>query len=279
MPLDNDEVRRRWRESAYYWSKHQSTIEKLFAPATMALIQKAEITKGDKILDLAGGMGEPSLSIADQYGGDVAITFTDITFGMIEASRNEARKRNFDRIQFCRCSGDQLPFIHQSFNVIVSRFGIMFFPEPQKSLNHMFRVLTSGGRLSLAVWHYRYNNPIHEHFMAAVEKLFPIDPLPPDAPDAFRFADEGKLASLVRKAGFSNVQEHVTDISMEADLNFEKFFEFRSEISDQLRDRVRSLNPDQKKNLYNDLQTKFDPYFSAGKLKIPGKIIVVTAEK
>jgi ubiquinone/menaquinone biosynthesis C-methylase UbiE len=279
MTLDASETRRRWRESAYYWGKHRNTIEEMFAQATQALIQKAEIAKGNEILDVAGGMGEPSLSIAERYGGNVTITFTDIIWEMIEASRQEANNRKFDQVRFCRCSGDQLPFRDQSFDVIVSRFGIMFFPDPQKSLVDMRRVLKSGGRISIAVWHHRINNPVHELFMKAVEQLIPIDPILPDEPDAFRFGDEGKLAALVKNAGFSNVQEHVTDILMEANLNFENFFEYRSEISDSLRDKMRTLSSDQKSRLYNDLRVKFDPYFDSGNLKAPGKIIVVTAQK
>lgn len=274
-----EDVRKRWRESAFYWSKHQNTIEEMFSPATQALIQKAEITNGDEILDVAGGMGEPSFSIAERYRDKVKITFTDLIFEMIEASRKEAANRKLDQIRFCRCSGDQLPFRDQSFNVIVSRFGIMFFPDPKKSLKDMVRVLRPGGRISVAVWHRRDNNPIHEYFMAEVEKLFPSDPIPPDAPDAFRYAEEGKLASIVKNAGFSNVQEHVTDLVMKAPINFEKFFEFRSEISDQLRDKVKAMDSNLRNRFYGDLHARFAPYIDAGGLKIPGKIIVVTARK
>ncbi|HEY7159908.1 MAG TPA: class I SAM-dependent methyltransferase, partial [Acidobacteriota bacterium] len=241
--MDSEEVRQRWRRSAFYWSKHQNTIEQMFSPATQAVIQRAEIKNGDQILDVAGGMGEPSFSIAERYRDKIAITFTDFIFEMIEASRKEANNRKLDRIRFCRCSGDQLPFHDQSFDVIVSRFGIMFFPNPQKSLSDMLRVLKPGGRISVAVWHQRVNNPVHEYFMEEVEKLFPTDPIPPDAPDAFRFGEEGKLANLAKKAGFSNVQEHIIDMMLETRMNFQQFFDFRSEISDQLRDKVKALDP------------------------------------
>lgn len=275
-----EDVRKRWRESAYYWSKHQNTIEQMFSPATQALIQKAEIRDGDQILDVAGGMGEPSFSIAEQYREKIAITFTDIIFEMIEASRKEANNRKLDQIRFCRCSGDHLSFRDQSFDVIVSRFGIMFFHDPKKSLTDMLRVLKPGGRISVAVWHQRVNNPVHEYFMNEVEKLFPMDPLPPDAPDAFRYGEEGKLATLVKNAGFSNVQEHVTNIVMQTKMNFQQFFDFRSEISDQLREKVKAMDSNLRNQLYNDLQRRFEPYFSSsGDLKIPGKIIVITAQK
>jgi ubiquinone/menaquinone biosynthesis C-methylase UbiE len=274
-----EDVRKRWRESAYYWSKHQNTIEQMFSPATQALIQKAQIKDGDEILDVAGGMGEPSFSIAERYGSKVQITFSDLIFEMIEASRKESIARKLDQIQFCRCSGDHLAFRDQSFDVIVSRFGIMFFHDPKKSLSDMLRVLKPQGRISIAVWHQRINNPVHEFFMAEVEKIFPSDPIPPDAPDAFRYAEEGKLAAMVKNAGFSNVQEHVTEILMQAPINFENFFVYRSEISDQLRDKVKAMDSNIRNQLYNDLRARFDPYFDSEGMKIPGKIIVVSAQK
>src|SRR5262245_3952695 len=155
----------------------------------------------------------------------------------------------------------------------------MFFPDTGKSLSDMLRVLRPGGRIALAVWHQRKNNPIHELFMGAVEQLLPIEPLADDAPDAFRYADEGKLASLVKNAGFSNMQEHTVDLLMQTKIDFERFFEFRAEISDSFRQRLKTLSSAQKDWLYDDLRTKFDPYLVSGELKIPGKIILVTAQK
>ena len=277
--MDSKETRRRWHESTYFWRKHRNTIEQMSVPATQALIQKAQIVNGNEILDVAGGMGVPSFSIAERYGSNVTITSTDILWEMIEVSRQEANNRNFNRIRYCRCSGDQLPFKNQSFDVIVSQFGIMFFPDPAKSLKDMLRVLKPEGRVSIAVWHHQENSPGHKLFRQAMEQLIPDDPNPPNVPDAFRFDDQGKLATLVNNSGFSNVEEFVIDILMDADLNFEKFFEYRSEISDSLRDKIATLNSDQKNWLYDNLRSKFEPYFESGRMKIPANIILVTAQK
>src|SRR5262245_33047115 len=146
-----EDVRKRWRESAYYWSKHQTTIEQMFSPATQALIQKAQIRNGDQILDVAGGMGEPSFSIAERYGDNVGITFTDLIFEMIEASRKESIARKLNQIRYCRCSGDQLAFRDSSVYVIVSRVRMMLFYDSKKSLSYMLRMLKPQGRISIAV--------------------------------------------------------------------------------------------------------------------------------
>jgi hypothetical protein len=63
-----DEVLREWRESAVYWQKHADTIRTMFAPVTQALVEDAEVIEGEKVLDVAGGAGEPSLTIAETVG-------------------------------------------------------------------------------------------------------------------------------------------------------------------------------------------------------------------
>ncbi len=276
---ETEEIRRKWRESSYYWNKHRNIIEQMFAPVTEALIEKARISAGDRVLDLAGGMGEPALSIARRYGDSVRITFTDVVQEMILAARSETRERENHWIQFCRCSGDELPFVDQSFNVIVSRFGIMFFPEPEKSLKHMLRVLNPGGRISVAVWHQLQMNPVHDFFMPAVEQFIPATPEPPDAPGPFRYAAEGNLANLLRSAGFPSVQEDIIDFMIKAPIGFEQFSKVRSEMSDTLRDKLAILTAKQRDRLYDDLRHRFKPYFISGEMRIPGKIIIVSGQK
>src|SRR5262245_6203947 len=105
------ETAKKWREAAFYYDKHRRIIDQLYVPLTHALIQKAKIIAGARILDLATGTGEPSLSIARIFGDSVNIIATDLIQPMLQAARVEALKRNYQSIQFCRCAGDELPFI------------------------------------------------------------------------------------------------------------------------------------------------------------------------
>ena len=72
-----DEVLLEWRESAAYWQKHIGTIRMMFSPVTQALIDDAVLIEGDAVLDVAGGSGEPSLTIAEAVGPTGSVTCTD----------------------------------------------------------------------------------------------------------------------------------------------------------------------------------------------------------
>src|SRR5687768_9583072 len=87
-PIDTetDEVLREWRASAFYWQKHADTIRSMFGPITQALIDDAEIMQGETVLDVAGGAGEPSLTIAEVVGPTGSVTFTDAVQEMVAAA-------------------------------------------------------------------------------------------------------------------------------------------------------------------------------------------------
>ena len=83
------DVLREWRESAEFWEKHAPTIRMMFVPVTQALIEEAGIAKGDRVLDVAGGPGEPALTIAEFVGSTGSVTSTDAVVEMVQAAERE----------------------------------------------------------------------------------------------------------------------------------------------------------------------------------------------
>ncbi len=130
-PIDTetDEVLREWRESAFYWQKHADTIRTMFGPVTQALIDDAQIMEGEDVLDVAGGAGEPSLTIAETVGPTGSVTYTDAAQEMVAAAETEAQRRGLTNLTFKQCSAQSLPFESQSFDAVVCRLGVMFFPD------------------------------------------------------------------------------------------------------------------------------------------------------
>src|SRR6185503_18586547 len=198
-----------WRESARYWTKHSDTIHKMFVPLTRALIERAGIHKGQTVLDVAGGAGEPSLTIADVVGPEGSVTCTDGVAEMVDAARAEAQRRGITNVQFRQCLADSLPFADGSFDVVVSRLGVMLFPDPAGAMREMLRVLKPGGRLAFAVWGKSEVNPFCYLVTRVMDQHVKSPAADPDAPNAFRFAEPGKLANVMKQAGAVNVEESI----------------------------------------------------------------------
>lgn len=119
---------REWRELAPYWERHAQAIREKFAPLTNALINDADILKGHSVLDVAGGPGEPSLTIAETVGPTGSVVCTDAVAEMVHAAEREAHRRGLTNVSFRQCAADSLPFGNDSLDVVVSRLGTMFFP-------------------------------------------------------------------------------------------------------------------------------------------------------
>src|SRR5215813_11605420 len=142
-----------WNETAKYWIRYSDTIRAMFTPLTEALMEQAHIENGQDVLDVAGGSGEPGLTIAEKVGPRGSVTCTDAVAEMVDAARHEAVRRGLANVQFHECTADSLPFPDNSFTATVSRLGIMFVPDPLAAVREMLRVTKPGGGLALAVWH------------------------------------------------------------------------------------------------------------------------------
>ena len=273
------EVISQWSESAPYWEKHREIIREMFAPITQALIADAEITSRRAVLDLATGPGEPALSIAELVGPEGKVVGIDAVPEMVEAARREAKRRGFRNATFEVAFADHLPFPANSFDAVVSRFGVMFFPSPAGSIREMLRVLAPGGRIAMAVWHFAERNSFHYAVSQVVER-YANSPRPaPDSPDAFRFANPGDLLAILSKAGAAKASERLLRFSIRAPISVEDFWELRSEMSDKLRTKLAGLPTQQMTELKREVIKALRAFYADGGMSFPAEVLIVSGVK
>ncbi|MEP6570070.1 MAG: class I SAM-dependent methyltransferase [Acidobacteriota bacterium] len=273
------EVLAAWETSSQYWNKHQALIEQMYAPLSRALMEEAGIGPGQAVLDVGGGCGEPSLAIAAIVGSAGAVTYTDPAAGMVQAAREESKRRGLKNIQFHQCSAAQLPFAADAFDVAVGRMSAMFFPDVVAGLHEVLRVVKPGGKVSFLVWADKEVNPFFSVVTEILDRFVPAEPEEEDAPAAFRFAAPGKLAKLLQQAGATSVTERALEFSIEAPINVEQFWELRTEMSDTLRNKLARLVPDQIGAIKYTVQKKVGSYFKTGGMVFPGQVLLVTGKK
>jgi ubiquinone/menaquinone biosynthesis C-methylase UbiE len=273
------ETLQQWRETASYWTRHHDTIRTMFLPLTRALIEQARIAPGQSVLDVAGGSGEPSLTIAQAVGPTGFVMCTDAIAEMVAVAEREALARGLKNMQFRQCTADSLPFADESFDVAVSRLGVMFFPDPVAAVREMLRVIKPGGRVALAVWGKSELNPYSYVVTGVVSRYVPAVPVAPDAPDAFRFAEPGKLAGVLKDAGGIDVTQRVVKFDMAAPLSPEEFWDMRSEISESLREKLKTLSSEDRARLADEVQEAVRDFFPDGQMRFPAQMVIVSGAK
>jgi ubiquinone/menaquinone biosynthesis C-methylase UbiE len=274
----NKEAITQWTESAPYWEKHRDMIRDMFTPVTQALIDDAAITEGTRVLDVAMGPGEPALSIAERVGSKGKVVGTDLVPAMVEAARREAQRRGIHNASF-EVGADRLSFPTNSFDVVVCRFGVMFFPSPLDAIREWLRVLKPGGRIAAAVWHFADRNPFFHVVAGVVERYVPSSPPVPDAPDAFRFATPGKLQAVLSEAGVAGISERMLRFSIQAPITVEDFWTIRSEISEKLRTKIASLSKEQIAELKSEVIEALREYSSDGGVRLPAEVLILSGRK
>jgi ubiquinone/menaquinone biosynthesis C-methylase UbiE len=274
-----NETLREWHESAPYWEKHAPTIRLMFAPLTRAMIEEAGISLGQRVLDVAGGPGEPSLTIAETVGPTGSVTCTDAVAEMVKAAEREARRRGLTNMEFRQCSAERLPFDDDSFDAAVSRLGVMFFPDPSGGLREMLRVTRPGGANSFAVWHRSDLNPFSYVVTKVISRYVEPPATTPGAPDAFRFAAPGALVGILEKSGASDVRERLLKFYIAAPLTPEEFWAMRSETSGTLREKLTKLSEEERFRVAHEVQEAAREFFPNNQMSFPAQMIIVTGKK
>ena len=275
MP-DANEILAAWEESSQYWRKHQATIERTLAPLTSALIEAAEIRPGEQVLDIGGGAGEPSLSIAPIVGTEGSVTYTDPSAGMVETASDEAKRRGLTNLHFHKAPAEELPFDNDTFDVAVGRLSIMFFPDVAAGLKEILRVVKPGGRVSFLVWGPKDANPFFSSVTEVLDRFVPAELEDEDAPGAFRFAKPGKLSKLLANAGLTQIEERPMLFRIAGAVKPEEFWEFRSEMSESLRTKLATLTTEQKSAVKNQLESAVAEYFETGEMNFPAQALIVS---
>jgi ubiquinone/menaquinone biosynthesis C-methylase UbiE len=120
----------RWSVSAPFWEKHREIIRQMFAPVTQALVDDGQIGSQHAVLDIATGPGEPALSVAALVGPQGRVFRIDPVLEMVAGARRAADNLGFRKTHFDVAFADHLPFPDNTFDAVVSRFGVMSFPSP-----------------------------------------------------------------------------------------------------------------------------------------------------
>jgi ubiquinone/menaquinone biosynthesis C-methylase UbiE len=273
------EVVNAWRDSAPFWEKHREIIWQMFAPVTQALVEDARICPGHSVLDIATGPGEPALTIAAIVGSEGKVRGIDPAREMVDAARRATDHLGLRNAKFEVASADRLPFPADTFDAVVSRFGVMFFPSPVESVREMLRVLKPGRELSVAAWHFADRNPFFYTLSRVMERFVDSPPVAPDAPDAFRFASPGKLRDVLTEAGAVAPSERLLQFTIQAPISVEDLWTMRSEMSEKLREKLAKLPREQAGEVKRQSLEILRGYSTERGMSFPAEVLIVSGTK
>ena len=196
----------RWRDRAPGWTRTAPQGVSTADRNNQRMIAATGIGPGMRVADLATGAGEPAISIALAVGAGGAVAATDLVPEMMEAARRRAAALALAQLRFVVADMAALPYADATFDALTCRFGLMFAPDPVRTVAEARRVLRPGARAAWLAWGPSACNTMFEVTRTAIAGFFGGAP-EDGAAGRFRFAGAGDLGAVLRAAGFRDVAE------------------------------------------------------------------------
>ena len=196
------------------WADRQQSQDILLAPVADLLIERARPVAGERIVDVGCGSGAVSIALAQKVGPGGHVLGIDISGPMLARARQVAPAGL--PVEFVLADATVYPFAPASFDLLASRFGVMFFAEPARSFANLRRGMKPSGRLAFACWREPRENPFFMAPLQAVYKHVPrLPPQGPEDPGPFAFASEARVQRILGEAGFTGIAMEPCDLSLD----------------------------------------------------------------
>ena len=194
-----------WNSVAEGWKEWWQPIEKGAQKLSQRLIELAEIKSGQRVLDIATGIGEPSMSVAKVVGTRGYVLATDISRQMLAIAKERAAfLRLQDIIEFKESDAENLDLANSAFDGALCRWGLMLLPNLDAAIGKIYSSLVSGGRFAVAVWADAPKVPIISLATRIIGSQVQMSALP-GTPNPFSLADTSKLENSLYRAGFKDI--------------------------------------------------------------------------
>jgi len=280
IELYRDRLREEWTEEATVsaWRKWHARMAAFTRGLTEGILEAARLFPGARVLDLASGVGDPSLSIAEAVGPSGHVTATDLGPGMIGLAEELARTKGLSNIEFRVADVEALPFPDESFDVVTCRLGVMFFPDQLKAFRECLRVLRHRGRVAFVVWGRR-EQAFLGTTVGILTKYIEMPPPDPDAPHAFMFGERGLLKSRLEAAGFAQVSEEVRTVPGRWAGSAEEYWQQFTEVAAPFRPLVAKLTPETRGRAEAEIFAALRGFSDGSALTLPLEIVIGTGTR
>ncbi len=194
-----------WNEvSGPNWVTLQDKFDAQLEPLGLATMDRAKVAPSENVLDVGPGTGQATMELARRVGEDGSVMGIDISVPMLERAKSRAGDAGLTNITFEIADAQTYDFRAPQFDLVFSRFGVMFFDDPLAAFRNLRSSLRPGGRLAFVCWRHPAENPWATVALEAVEQHVPVKMPEPGPPGPFGLAESDQVTKILSEAGFTD---------------------------------------------------------------------------
>jgi SAM-dependent methyltransferase len=271
----NEEMAALWNGvSGRAWVDEQPLLDLTFEPVEKLLVEAVVASGARSVLDIGCGSGATTLAVARRLGASGQANGIDISEPLIAMARARAQREGATA-RFVRADAQTHAFEPASFDILISRFGVMFFDDPVAAFANLRRASTKAGALRLVVFRSITENPFMTTAERAASPLLPnIPPRKPDAPGQFAFADRGRVRRILENSGWSGTDLAPLDVEcVFPAAALERYFTRLGPVAQALRD----ANPGLREETSQRIRSAFQPFVHGAEVRFIAACWMVSA--
>lgn len=280
--MSNDEQIAYWNgEAGQKWAQKDGMMAQMLSPIAEELMAHAAIKGSRAVVDVGCGGGSETVLLADHLGPQAKVLGVDISAPLLDVARERLAERPelAARVDFLQADAAMHAFTPGSFDLLFSRFGVMFFDDPEAAFRNLRSALAANGRLAFTCWQKMDLNPwVVVPLRAALQHVPAPEPPAPNAPGPFAFASTNRIQQILQSAGFTDIDVAHHDLHMRWGNNGDLASSARELLNIGPVGRLLADQDDEmRQRIYASAIEAMAPFFQDGQLSLRGAVWFVTA--
>ncbi|MFC5993236.1 class I SAM-dependent methyltransferase [Pseudonocardia hispaniensis] len=269
-----------WKRAGRSWARRADWHDIAFAPFDQPLLDAAGCRPGERALDVGCGAATITLALADQVGPTGTAIGVDVSESLCTTARTRIAAAGITNAEIALGDAATTDLGPAPFDVVVSRFGVMFFADPVAAFTHLTRVLRPGGRVAFAVFRERDRNPWVDLAVQALQPFLPPSEELGAEPAGFSMADPERVGAILGDAGLVSVGFTPVDVLMTIGGGEGVDGAFRAVAGQLLAAGIlRRLDPPTKAAAHEALRTALAEHLDGPAVRLGGSAWIVTAHR
>lgn len=245
-------TREQWQSAAEAWDRWMPALQSWLGPPTELMLDLAHVGPGDRILDVAAGAGEPAMTAARRVGPTGSVLATDISPNILAYAQRAAAAQGLENLETRVMDGEHLELPDAAFDAVLSRVGLIYFPDQQRALAEISRVLVPGGRIAAMVYSTPERNAFFSIPIRIIRRRAQLPPPAPGQPGPFSLGDPGVLEQAYRQAGFREITIRTVDVPLRM-ASVAEYLRFARESFGALHQMLAGVTEAEREDIWDEI--------------------------
>ena len=268
-----------WNSAAEAWDRWGTLLSRWLGPATETMLDMTGVAEGSRVLDVAAGAGEQSITAGRRVGSSGQVLATDLSPTILEYAKRTAHLAGLDNVATHAIDGERLDELDAGpFDAVISRVGLIYFPDQQKALRGMYNKLRDGGKVGAMVYSTAECNGFFSVPVSIIRRRAALPPPLPGQPGPFSLGQPEVLEKALSDAGFKDIHIEKMDAPVRV-ATASECMQFEQESFGALHQMLGGLSDADKDEAWEEIEQALQQFENGQQFEGPCEMLIAAGTR